>query len=304
MLLARGAGAPFQTGMEALKRCAEFHMKPQGLNDGDSAGNPLTGYTRGPTGHGLSAATAQMMKNTAGGGLATFRIRDGRRCIGWFSVAGQNTCWVFAPIQDDQHFYCDFGSPNFQPTTGTPAALPTPQFGWATSISAWCRKSAAGDGSSCRMTFGFANNRVVSASKAIPRCGLMGDGVGGYLYGSVNAPDGILAGGANGDADRDAGSVQPADLVTPGANWWHTRIKLVPSTPTQPGRWAAYHNGVLVKTFTAEANFGFRGHQGVTDAYTLVEASILNFSGDVAALHVPELCFADIRVMLEDDYTV
>jgi hypothetical protein len=56
--------------------------------------------------------------------------------------------------------------------------------------------------------------------------------------------------------------------------------------------------------FTSEANFGFRGHQGTSDAYTLVEASILNFSGDVAALHVPELVFYDIRVMLEDDYTL
>lgn len=301
MLLARGAGAPFQTGMEALKRI-EYHMKLEGLNDGDSAGNPLFGYSRAVH-MGLTNTTAKMWAPTAGGGLATYRIRDGRRCVGWFSTAGQNTCWVFNPITDDTHLYLDFGSPAFQPTTQVPAALPTPQYGWATSISAWCRKSAAGDGSSCRMTFGFANNRVVSASRPIPRCGLLGDGLGGYRYGSVNAPDGGAA-GANADTDIDAGSVQPADLVAPGANWWHTRIKLVPATPTQPGRWAAYHNGVLVKTFTAEANFGFRGHQGVSDAYTLIEASILNFSGDVAALHVPELVFTDIRVMLEDDYTV
>lgn len=309
MLLARGAGAPFQQGFEALKRGIEFHLKPQGLNDGDSAGNPLTGYARGVLAHGLSASTAQLMKNTAGGGLATYRIRSGRRCIGWFSTAGQNTVWTFSPIQDDQHFYLDVGVPNagaatFIPTTQVPGVLPTPQYGWAMSISAWCCKNAGGDGSSGRMSFGYANNRVVGGSKAVPRCGLIGDGVGGYGYGSVNAPDGVLAGGNNGDTDRDAGFVQPADIVNPGTNFWHSRIKLVPATPVQPARWAAYHNGILVATFANESNFGFRGHQGVSDAYTLVEATIGNWSGDVAGLHVPELCFTDIRFMLEDDYTV
>ena len=291
-------GSPSLSGAENIRRFIEYTLMNQALNDGDAMASPLGGIRRFHD--ALPATTTQFMAFTAGGAVTSKRVLDGRPGIGWFATAGQNTCWVLSP--GGAVHYLDFGAPGFMPTTVPVASVFSPPFGLTCSVAAWCRKLAAGDSSSCRMTLGFANNTVVSPSGPVPRCGLLGDGAGGYRYGSVNCPDGLGA-GANADNAIDANAVQPADLVAPGANWWHTRIKLVPATPTQPARWGAYHNGILVATFANQANFP-RGHQGTSDAHTRIQASILNFSGDVAALHIPELVLWNVRIVLDDDYTL
>ena len=297
-----GAGGLTQL-LDPLTRGIEMRLLIQGLNDGDVIPTPAAtfpGFARfQPVDPSVNYA---MLTPTAGGGQAQARTLDGRRVASWFNLAGTNTVWVFRPGNSAAYFL-DFGSPAFQPLTAAlTAALPTPQFGWATEIMAWCRKLNAGDASDCRMGFGYADNTVVSASNPIPRVGLLGDGGLGYRYGSVNCPDG-LGGGPNNPTDVDAGSVQPTDLNNPGAAWWHSRIKIIPALPGQNAQIACYHNGGLVKVFTTDTNFP-RGHQGVNDGHTRIEATLWNFSGDVGGLHVPELCFWDVRVWLHDNYSL
>jgi hypothetical protein len=286
-----------------LGRSIEIRLLIGGLNDGDAIPSPAAGFPGWSRFQSVLGTTNYVaMLSTTGGTTVQARTLDGRRSAQWFGLAGNNSVWVLRP-GGGTAWYLDFGGPGFQPLSiALQGALPTPQFGWATDVMAWCRKLNAIDGSSCRMGLGFANNTVVSPSSPIPRVGLLGDGAGGYRYGSVNCPDGAL-GGPNGDGDIDAGSQQPGDIVNPGTSWWHSRFRMVPALPNQGARIACYHSGKRVALFTGAANFP-RGHQTTNDNYSRIEATIWNFSGDVAALHVPELCLWDVRFYLHDDYTV
>lgn len=274
-----------------------------GINNGDLA--TVSGVIEGVSRSHQLAGTPIAMQTTAGGTSPVLNVTsDGRRSGQWFNGTGTNVCMVFRPTTYGAAniFALPFIGPTFPTSTGTlGTTAEPPQFGLSTSISAWCRKVAGGDSSSCRMTFGFANNTTANPSRTVPRVGILGDGAGGYKYGSVNCPDG--GAGTNADNDIDANAVQPADLVAPGTNWWHTRIKLIPATPTSGAKIACYHNFTLVTTFTLSTNFP-RGHLGTSDNYGRIEAGILNFSGDTAGLHVPELIVSDLRFIMEDDQTV
>jgi hypothetical protein len=296
-------GSSDSSASDAVKRGIDMQLLIGGLNDGDGIPAPAAGFPGFARFQTVDPSfNYVMLLPTAGGTIVQSRMLDGRRVASWFNLAGNNSVWLFRP-GGGVPWFLDFGSPLFQPLTSPLLGLlPAPQFGWATEVMAWCRKLNAGDGSSCRMGFGFANNTVTSPSGPIPRCGLMGDGAGGYRYGSVNCPDGLI-GGANADGDFDVNPSQPADLVAPGANWWHTRLKMIPALPNQSARWAAYHNGGPARLFTQEANFP-RGHQTTNDHYGRIEATLWNFSGDVGGLHVPELCFWGVRVLFHDDYSI
>lgn len=130
----------------------------------------------------------------------------------------------------------------------------------------YLRKPLGTDATTARTTFGFGNDVILTPSASVSRAGIIGDGLLGYRYGSVNCPDAPVS-AENGNSDIDLNSVQPADLVNPGTNWWHTAIKLIPPTPTSSGKWAAYHNGVLVKIFDTNTNFP-RGGAGTNYNYT------------------------------------
>jgi hypothetical protein len=139
----------------------------------------------------------------------------------------------------------------------------------------------------------------VSPSATIARIGLIGDGAGGYRFGSVNAPDGAAA-GENGATDIDANAIQPSGLVAPSTSWFHVKIKLIPPTPTQTGRWGAYLNGVLQATFTTNTNFP-RGSLATNRNYANIEPMI-SYAADAAAL--PGVLIDDLRLTYEEDYTL
>src|SRR3990172_958244 len=169
----------------------------------------------------------------------------------------------------------------------------------ACSIAAWLRKEAGGDTSHAKFTFGFADMALVAPSALISRVGLIGDGAGGFRFGSVNCPDG-LGEGENGATDIDANSVQPSGLVAPGTNWFHVRIKIVPPTPTQTARWGAYLNGVLQATYTTSTNFP-RGSQGTNRNYANIEP-VLFYAADASAL--PGVIIDDLRITFEENYSL
>ena len=275
-----------------------------GINNGDLAttGGVIVGLSRTHQ----TAGTPTMMQTTAGGTSPVLNVTaDGRRGAAWFNGVGTNVCMIFRPTTfgASEILALPFIGPTFPTSTGAlGTTFEAPQFNFSTSISAWVRKVAGGDSSSCRMCVGFGNNTTANPSKTMPRVGLLGDGAGGYKYGSVNCPD-AQAGGNNADNDIDANAVQPADQVAPGTNWWHMRIKLIPATPTSGAKIACYHNFNLVATFTTQTNFP-RGHQGTSDSYGRIEAGVYNFSGDTAGLHVPELIVSELRFIMEDDLTV
>jgi hypothetical protein len=224
-----------------------------GINDGDNINTPLAGVGRGATLFAAGQAANTVFQLLAGGTSAQLNVRDGRRTMHTLNIAGSNGVWVWRPFLNAQN-PLSFSSA-FLPTTGTPNGEALGTADPSVSIEGYVRKLNAGDGSDCQWFFGFVYNRITTPTRCIVRIGLLGDGVGGYRFGSVNAPDG--AGPpvvANNATDIDAGSVQPAQLVAPGVLWSKVKIKLIPPTPTQTGRWAAYLNDQLVKVFNQVAN--------------------------------------------------
>lgn len=289
-------------GGGSLPRFLEFRMVPEGHGAALNNGDPIDF----PTGIGRASP------NVAWTGVNTFTYLqgntpvslqyvfiDGRPC---FKVAvGANnahTSPVFRPGAMTGRFPLDFFGPSFGNLVAaiSPAQKALIAQPMSCSIMAWMRKVSSGDGSSSRMFMGFADNTVVYSSNPVPRVGIVGNGAGGYRYGSVNCPDG-LAGGANGDTDIDANPIQPTDLVAPGTNWWHTRIKIVPATTDTPAAIGCYHNGTLVATFSTSTNWP-RGGQGTTHDYTRIEACLRCWD------NVPGLILNDWRVWVEDDLTL
>jgi hypothetical protein len=303
---ARGGGSSPFSGQDVLREALEMRAILAGLNEGDSIGNPIFGVNRY---HNAGVGNVAMWAFLAGSNVVTLSTRDGHRCADWNSNGispGQNVCWAFRPGSAGSPLYMEAGSPaGFRPTF--PSYIPSSDrfnVGYAIVMSAWMRKKNAGDTSDCRFTFGFANNRVTSPSRRMARCGLLGDGAGGYRFGSVNCPDAFVAGAANNaPGDIDANAVQPAELVAPGTTWWKVALKMTPATPTTPLRWAAYFNNALVATFTNQANIP-RGHQGVSDDNSLIEASILNMQSDTAGLQIPTPLIDLLTVTLTDDLTI
>lgn len=297
MSIRRRAGStPVDTS--PIKRWFEARIIPaQALADGNNEVSPLSGVARfGQS--GLVAANVAI--GSVNGGTPILRVLDGRRCLRFVPTIAQNS---LVAVQLNQG---GFGLTHFLDFADVFPGLTSPVGGGVTfppswSVSAWVRKSLAGDGSDCQSVVGFATTSVTGgATKQIPRVGLIGDGAGGYRYGSVNCPDGAAAGN-NVATDVDANASQPTDLVAPGTNWWHSRIKLIPPIATQPGRIACYHNGVLRTTFTTVANFP-RGHQAVNDTFNRLQLVIGTYfnAGGV----VPSPVLFDIRLVAEDDYTV
>lgn len=267
------------------------------LNDGSNFDSTFDVRARG--GEPEPATSGIALVPLTGGALSTYRNVDQRRCLSLEPAATTRVCLAMRNFAVQLGDVTDF-RPTFGAVTSDASLVPTLM---SCSWMAWVRKRNPGDGSDSRVTFGFADNTVVFPSAEVARLGLIGDGLGGYRFGSVNAPDGLAAGN-NAPTDIDANAVQPAELLNAnlGTKWFHVRIKMVPPTANSPGKWGAYLNGRLAATYTTLTNF-VRGSQGVATAdFTRIEPSLLNF-GD-AAIVVPAPVFTDIRMWVEEDLTL
>lgn len=267
-----------------------------GINDGDTINQPVGGYVRSNTGDTSGGVINRMFQLPAGAATAAqLQVRNGRRCLNPLSTALVDGLWLWRPWANAQN-----------PLTFSDAWLSGGALGGAiapaVSIEAAVRKLNAGDGSDCHFFFGFTYVRILNPSRQIVRLGLLGDGLGGYQFGSVNAPDGGAA-GTNAATDVDANAVQPAGLTNAnlGTNWFVAKIRLVPPTPTQTGRWEAYLNGVLVATFATTANFprGYNPGAGpLDDGYRAIECGFGCYANTAAPVASP-LIADQARVVVE-----
>lgn len=249
----------------------------------------------------LGTVSAGFMRYTTSNNMI-YRQVDGRRCLspeGLINPA-PGVGYALRPFGATPAFPQSDIRATYAPTSSSAVNAPTPQ---SVSWMAWCRKRTGGDSSHSRVTFGFGDLTVTSPSKVQPRCGLIGDGAGGYRFGSVNCPDGAAT-GDNAAADIDANAVQPAELTNAnlGTNWFHVRIKMIPPTPTAGSKWGAYLNGNLVATFTDTTTNFPRGAQTTSHDFGRIEAQIVNF-GDTGVL-IPAPVFYDVRLVIEDDLTL
>lgn len=280
-----------------------FGTANAGINDGDNINPPIGGWTKQAL-QGNNVPTDVLFQQIAGVNTAAkLNGLNGRRTMRTIPTATVGSLWFFRPFQAGQN-PVGFGDA-FLPTTGavafdpTLAGMPDP----SVTIAAWVRKFGAGDASDCRDFFGFTYVRIIAPSGSIARIGLLGDGAGGYRYGSVNCPDGTNA-AQNLATDVDAGAVQPADLAAPGTGWWRAAIKLIPPTPTQSGRWAAYHNGRLVKVFDQLANFprGYFSGVQINDGYRAIEAAFGTYDSG-GGIIVPSSVRTGIRLVIAEDWS-
>jgi hypothetical protein len=186
-------------------------------------------------------------------------------------------------------------SENFPLVAGgvAPDGVPSPL---ATSVSAWIRKETAAAATSARQTFGWAALDVTSTSGNTPRAGLIGDGLLGFRFGSVNCPQ-VANPVENGIADIDANAVQPPELVNPGARWFHVRVKIIPASASGNGRWGAYLNGSLVASFATAVNFPRRAGSLAAPGYQRTHPFVGMWRNpNLDGFHVH-----DLRVVMEDN---
>lgn len=291
----RGAVSP--SSVNITRRVAEW-VVAMDIEQADNSVLPtaMECYQRGYT--SAQAADSQHFVRYSGGGQNVYRIIDQYPCIHVLPSAINVTLLNAFRLVSTQpvavQFRSAFGS------LASPGISPEVPRGFATSIMAWCRKLAGGDSSSAKCCIGFADTTTIGgpgSSSLSPRVGLVGDGAGGYRFGSVNCPDGTVAPAENADNAIDANAFQPQALVAPGTGWFHVWVKMIPPTPENPtGRWEARLNGVLVATFSLLANFP-RGNQNVNKNFARLEPVIQNWGGTVAV--PPSLVYRDIRLWLE-----
>lgn len=290
---------------EAAARRLEYFIRINGTNNADNIIiTEMTGYTR--QGGPLDTA-ARWRAELSSRSTVVFSDADDRRSIllkpGAVNDAANtvHAHFMVNPLGGTEGVrqFVDFRE-TYGNFTGT--ALDT--FGFKTpswSISALMRKESSGDTTHARVGVGFDDIAVVFPSRRNARIGIHGDGASGFRFGSINCPDGLTGGADNASTDIDANSVQPAELVSPGANWFKFKIKMVPPTPAQTGRWGAYFNDVLVGTFTLQANFP-RGNQGVNnDHYRLIQPGFWAYPDPV---QIPGILLHDLRVTIEDNWTL
>lgn len=282
----RGASAPLIPGQESLARNQEWRLFLNGVNAGDA--QTLNGVVRNMPGGGLT------MLRVLTGVAPGLQFIDTRRAMLVQSNGAQSSNLAFRPW---------LNAPNpvlfsaiFPPVTGP---VSTVDYGGAWSIEAWVRKLLAGSATHAKTVFGFGDNNALAPSATVPRCGLIGDGVLGFRFGSVGCPDGAAAGETAANA-IDANFLQPAELVNPGVNWFHVKVTMFPATAVTPGRWAAYLNGRLQKVFDQVANIP-RGSAAVNRDYREVEATIYSF---LDAGPIPGVYYHDVRVTIDDNAQV
>jgi hypothetical protein len=259
-------------------------------NDGDAVAQAMLVGLGNNNNWSTTAAAAFLLESAVVANPANFKILDGRTWLQLQSAGGGGRSLLRVRGFNQPTHRLDW-----RDTIGTvQGALATDPSALAYVWQAWLRKTAAGDATHSQQSFGFEDVTNLNPSATIPRAGLIGDGVLGFKYGSVNTPDGAAA-GENGAADIAAGAVYAAGMDAPGAAMWHTAIKIVPPlSATQPGRWGAYHNFQLVKVFDQVANFP-RGSAAVNRNFSRLEC--MAYVGKVAF----NLCMARWRFTITSD---
>lgn len=302
-ILAELIAAVLGEGGGGLTKRVEYFVRVNGQNNLDNILiAEMTGYTRQG---GLNDTVIRWRAELSSRSTLQFTDVDDRRSIllkpGTPNDAANSvhTHFMVNPLGGTEGVrqFVDFRE-TFGAVAGT--LLDQAQFkppAW--SIAAWVRKETSGDTTHARVGFGFGDEALVFASALVSRIGMFGDGVSGFRFGSLNCPDGLGA-GDNASTDIDTGAEQPAEMVSPGTNWFHVRIKMVPPTPEQSGRWGAYLNGVLKKTFTTQANFP-RGSQATDRNYRLIQPALFAFAD---ASQIPGILLHDLRITVEDDWSL
>lgn len=176
----------------------------------------------------------------------------------------------------------------------------------AASVSAWIRKRVGGDAIGARQFFGFSNAVDQNWSRRIARVGVMGDGAGGFRFGSVNCPAAPAGGVENAQNDIDANSVQPSVLVAPGTNWFHVRVKMIPPTDTIGARFLCFLNGRLAATFANVNNFPRSSRSSIDVAeidYWPIMPTIAAWGNPDGVSQDPGYYLRDVRVRLEEDWS-
>lgn len=243
-----------------------------------------------------------------GNQVAFFRVVNDISVVDVFAVAGaigaQECAHLFRPANaPSASGQVDFPV-ELTPVLEAAPGVGTPRAGF---IGAWMRKRLAGDATSCAQFVGFANdNGDLNRSTRVARIGIMGDGLLGFRFGSVNTPDAPPGGADNGATDIGPDSFQPATLVNPGASWFHVRIKAVPGVPGSPGRFGCYFNGRLVKVYTSLTNFPRTSRSAIDvsgAAYWPITPLFAAF-GNGGAAPSPGYYLRDVRAGFTDDLTL
>lgn len=295
-------------------RWTEHRLIVEGLNDGDDLGPAPPGYLPGEAFFNTAPVgpPTAMFKYYAG--LTRAKYREGMnppagRVIQINPTATLPCYLIYRPYLSTSS--TSFLTRDSNGASGVPATVGTlspnllvvnsgPGYGRATSIMAWVRKVAGGDTINQRFTFGFSDTTIISSTlNAQSRVGLIGNNTGGFMFGSVNCPDGP-SNHTETFADVNANSVQPADINAPSTNWFHVRIKLIPQQfgVTANPKIECYLNGTLAATFTdATQNFP-RGASNTNHNYERMEAAI-NYQPD-GTIVLPAVLLSDVRVWVEN----
>ena len=274
------------------QRYLDFHLRTAIFNDGDNI--QPSAFARG------QSATAAQIVNLPIFQVAfpVCRFADNYAWHSFESTAVNPCGFTFQPFIPTAN---NVLAPSFGltfPTTTSPLEDTVPA-ALAFEVEFWCRKRNAGDGSHAASCLGFwdKSSSVTGGSAIDARMGLIGDGLGGYRFGSLQCPDGAIAGDIVATS-IDANSVQPAELLNANlaAKNFYVRMKVVPATPALSGRWAAYLNGRWVQTFDLAANI-VRGSGGVDRNYRRIEIALCTWGNPViGAIQGPMIRDAIFRV--------
>jgi len=168
------------------------------------------------------------------------------------------------------------------------------------------RKVLAGDDTMARQFLGFANVTDPDFGKRSCMVGLLGDGAGGFRFGSLNCPEAPGGATQNGETDIDADPFQPAGLVAPGASAFRVDIKMCPPTHLDTvGRIGCYLNGVLQKEYTAEANLPRASRTSIdvlAPNYCFIQGCVANWPDGVT--QDPGFYVRDLRFTYDIDPTL
>lgn len=174
------------------------------------------------------------------------------------------------------------------------------------------KKINAGDIPTNRMWFGALN--VTDVTNLFARracmCGLMGDGGGGFQFGSVNTPTADNNPADNGQSTVVVGpTVNPPELANPGTNAFGIKIKVVPPVPgVSGGQIACYFPASTRRAlYTNTVNFPRNSVSNidVTNAdYFGVQLGFAVFPNPDNVTVDPGIFWRDLRVKITQDTSV
>lgn len=300
-------GAPTILGVSSLARWQEWIAWPS--YNVAAAGSPWTGIAFArhmPTPY--SAGNPASVWTPLGNQQAIFQVINDIQVLDVFAIAaaigGQENCYTFRAGLVTAGWGLDFSH-------AFPTALeaaPGVETRLACVVQGWMRKRLAGDATSSAQFVGIVNNNGdINRSSRVARIGIMGDGVLGFRFGSLNCPDAVATGGTDNAATAiDPGSFQPANLVNPGASWFHAKIKMIPATEAQTGRVGCYLNGRLVVTFTSAARMPRTSLSSIDVAgspYWPLQPAFAAW-GNGGAAPSPGYYLRDLRVRLDEDVSL